>query len=219
MRQPDYRVRTERSSCSMVIRYIPSEREYMQMRLTNIGVPSLFVQWFSPRPSTQSSYTSRRCQSHRANRSRGCDRERQDTMKVAILLVVLATCVAVTSSEKAQCRRRMSAEAYRSLVLPDSLAIYWTITEYKGYCRQGPIREGYPFPPMKCLYKDEGKSWWFKAKQSFPIMRTVNNRCVICYGCNWRGTTCITTPRPCTKQWQAGDPDDDVFKPFEVLHR
>ncbi|KAK2179973.1 hypothetical protein NP493_464g02033 [Ridgeia piscesae] len=139
-------------------------------------------------------------------------------LQIALLVIVLVTGVAVTSSRRPQCRKRVSLTEYRTLIMADSLAIYLTIIEYRGYFKQSPMREGYPFPPIRCVYKDRGTSWWFGSNLTFPIMATVNDRCAICFGCNLSGTRCFSVPKPCTKMWYPGDPDDDVFKPFARLH-
>ena len=53
---------------------------------------------------------------------------------------------------------------------------------------------GQPMAPIECLYEDKQKKWWFNADSNFPIMRVINERCVICYDCTLTGTKCISVP-------------------------
>ena len=39
-----------------------------------------------------------------------------------------------------------------------------------------------PDESIDCLYEDNQTQWWFSDKSTFPLMRAVNKRCVICFG-------------------------------------
>ena len=53
---------------------------------------------------------------------------------------------------------------------------------------------GKPDAPIECLYEDKQKKWWFAVDSNFPIMRVVNERCVICYDCSLTGSNCMSIP-------------------------
>ena len=56
------------------------------------------------------------------------------------------------------------------------------------------ILVGKPEAPIECLYEDKQKKWWFAVDSNFPIMRVINERCVICYDCSLTGSNCMSIP-------------------------